>query len=197
MRDIREHNIDIHIKAIADGDVKAFSFVYRILFPRVFRTAQRFLKSESLAEDVTQEIFAKIWRHRDRLTEVKDFSAYFNTVCRNYLIDQFRVKNSRELMLYNLSQVNTETLLPGSDTVAHKELKQSIWKAMSLLPAKQKTVFKLSRIDGLRHDEIAHYMNISPGTVKKHLVTSLKFVRSYLASERGMNSILIVFFLLF
>ena len=76
------------------------------------------------------------------------------------------------------------------------ELEGLLGKAVNQLPPQQKKVFELSRMQGLKHVEIARQLNISGETVKKHIMEALRNVKSYLASH-GQTEVSILLLLLF
>ena len=66
-----------------------------------------------------------------------------------------------------------------------KEAEQILAKAIDQLPQQQKLVYQLSREQGLKHEEIARQLNLSPGTVKNHMIRALKTLREQLEHHRG------------
>ena len=74
-------------------------------------------------------------------------------------------------------------LFLAEDIQATRELKESIEHIMSKLPPRQQEIFRLSRLDGFSHKEIADQLGISVQTVKNHMVAALRFVRTELANS--------------
>src|SRR5688572_11419560 len=78
--------IDV-LRRLQTGDESAFSIIYRHYYPFVLAKVQRLLHSPELSEDVTQEIFLKIWEARTKLVDVKSFVSYLFITARNHSIN--------------------------------------------------------------------------------------------------------------
>jgi RNA polymerase sigma factor (sigma-70 family) len=79
------------IKRLSEGDQGAYRIVFEHYYPRVWEFVRRMVKSESLAEDVTQDIFVKIWERREMFgVEVHSFSNYLYVMSRNAAINALR-----------------------------------------------------------------------------------------------------------
>lgn len=172
------------LQLIAAGDEAAFSILFEHHYKKVYAVAFRILKSAPAAEDVLQDVFLKIWKHRMKLPSIDDFNAYLNVMIRNHVFNLLRKKSNEQLFLKELLIADTRGEQQTYDAVMMHELERNLQEAVSMLPPQQKKVFQLSRMHGLRQEEIAAYMKISLGTVKKHMVMSLRFVRNYLSAER-------------
>ena len=61
---------------IAEGDEAAFTQVFNIFKNKIFTVAYKLTESQTLAEEIVQDVFLKIWLKRDKLAEVNDFSSY-------------------------------------------------------------------------------------------------------------------------
>jgi RNA polymerase sigma-70 factor (family 1) len=182
---------------VSEGDQSAFRKLYDHYRNQVYYFAIKFLKSESLAEDVLQEIFSKIWVNRKKMTELNSFSKFLNTLTLNHIYNQLRHK-AHETVFLQKQLSDHET---GNQDVFNyfdlHELEGLIAEAVNRLPPQQKKVFELSRIEGLKHDEIANRLNISKETVKKHIMEALRNIKSFLAlkSQSIINLLIVLLFL--
>ncbi len=168
------------LKEVAKGDVMAFKLIYEHYQHQLYGFLFNLTKSPVYSEDLLQDIFMKIWEERSRLTEIRDFKAYLFTMVK------YRALNS-------LKRISVETLLkqslsakPGRDEnsteaiVYYNELKRKIDLLIRQLPPQQRKVYKMSREEGLKQEEISSRLNISVGTVKKHLALSLNYIKDSL-----------------
>jgi RNA polymerase sigma-70 factor (family 1) len=178
---------------IAGGDDYSFSLLYARYYPKVYGIAFKILKSSSHAEDVLQDVFIKIWNNRTRLNEVNDFNAYLNTVTRNHIFNQLRKKAHEAFYIKEQSSTNSFSSNQTINDVLYHELDKSLLEAVSKLPPQQKKIFQLSRMHGLKQEEIADSLNISLGTVKKHMMVSLRFIRNYISSVHHLWLFLMIF----
>ncbi len=133
-----------------------------------------------MAEEITQEIFIKIWRYRESLSGIDQPESYILTIAARHTLDQIRKRLNEDRMLRRFQtglkpvHHDPEELLLLKDTAA------LIQKAVDQLPPQQKSVYQLSRMQGLSYEEIGRELNISPNTVRNHLVKALAAIRIWL-----------------
>src|SRR3546814_1250664 len=86
---------------------------------------------------------------------------------------------NEELFLQTLPSGMNETAAPAKtfDNIALHELQYALQKATAALTPQQKQVFEMSRIEGLKHKEIALKLGVSQNTVKKHIADALRTIR--------------------
>lgn len=193
MHSIPLYNETEILRQLAAGEEDAFAKIYQQYHAKVYVIALRILKSVPQAEDVLQEVFIKLWNHRAKLTDVSDFSAYLNAITRNHIFNLLRKKAHEEVFL---KEQQTSTQPSSNQTindVLYHELDKQLHEAVSHLPPQQKRIFQLSRMHGLKQEEIADSLKISIGTVKKHMMVSLKFIRNYLASAHHLFLLIALF----
>jgi RNA polymerase sigma-70 factor (family 1) len=163
---------------VAQGDANAFEILYNQYRHKIIYFAWKFLRSDSRAEDVLQEIFLKIWMNRDQLPEIKNFKAWLTAITRNHIFNALRRLAVEEAFIMELS---TKDTLPGQteilDNLSFNELQNALQKAASTLTPQQKRIFELSRTEGLKHEQIAEKLEISRDTVKKHMTDALRKIR--------------------
>jgi RNA polymerase sigma-70 factor (family 1) len=164
---------------VAAGNEEAFSRLVNLYRNKVFSHALTFVKSYEEAEEITQDIFVKVWVNRHRLPEVKDFKNYLFILGRNHLVSAIR-KKVMDTTANNDEEDIPGTLLLPDHQVEYKETYRQLINGLEQLPPQQKAVFTLSRMENLSHAEIAERLGISKRTVKFHLVQALNFLREYL-----------------
>jgi RNA polymerase sigma-70 factor (ECF subfamily) len=181
---------------VAKGDENAFQILFTQYRHKIFYFAWKLLQSESLAEDVLQEIFLKIWIHREKLPEVLHFKTYLTTITRNYIYNALRKRANEEKYLKGValhSAIPREN--PALDTISLHELQHTLQKAVDTLTPQQKKVFELRRLEGFKYEEIAALMNISKETVKTHIKDALRTIREQLKSHEKLAQLGILLFL--
>lgn len=164
---------------VAAGNEEAFSRLVNLYRNKVFSHALTFVKSYEEAEEITQDIFVKVWVNRHRLPEVKDFKNYLFILGRNHLVSAIRKKVMDTTTNDDEEDIPGTLLLPDHQ-VEYKETYRHLINGLEQLPPQQKAVFTLSRMENLSHGEIAERLGISKRTVKFHLVQALNFLREYL-----------------
>lgn len=183
---------DLLIKT-SEGDEEAFRQLLYAYKNNVFGVAQAFTKNTQLAEEIVFDVFLKIWHNRLKLTEVANFQAYLYTIARNHIYNQLRKKAAEgsfitdALLMADAESNNPDVLL------SLKEAKELIHTVVETLPPQQKSVFIMSREQGLSHGEIAKQLHISQHTVKRHMNKALHTIRDGLADA----GILVIFMAMF
>ncbi|MFT4092004.1 MAG: RNA polymerase sigma-70 factor [Niabella sp.] len=179
---------------IAAGDKQAFTALFNHYQPFVFGFGKRVTRSEELALDIVQEVFMKLWQSRERMTEVEVFGAYLNRLVRNHSLNVLR-QLSRQV------QSNSDGLLtkeePDSTTLEqldYKEIVNTVAEAVETLSPQQKMAYQLCHQQGLKYEEAAEKMQISPQTVHVHIKYALAKIRAYL-KQRSIGYPLLILLL--
>lgn len=170
-------------RLIAAGDEAAFAELFRRYDRRIFPFVLKMIKSEAQAEEITQEIFIKLWRTRERLLPIDQPEAYIFTIAARHTLDQIRKRLNENKMLQRLSANQPLMHNDTEDLLLLKDKESLLRQAVDQLPPQQKTVYLLSRQEGLNYDEIAARMNLSPNTVRNHLVKALQTLRVWLDQQ--------------
>jgi RNA polymerase sigma-70 factor (ECF subfamily) len=178
------HNEPELLQRLAEGDVTAYRAVYEFYWAQVYGTALHLTKSPEQAKDLAQDIFLKLWTSRERLAGVKALGNYLFIISRNAVWDYLRTQVFRESNRGYLEQYMAYTQASPQDIAEQKELDGAALAAIDRLPPKLRQVFRLSRVEGLTHEEIAQRMNITPLSSKTYMVRALAFLRE----ELGRNA---------
>lgn len=176
---ITSHNDNKNAKAFSDDDEGAFLKIYDEYWYKVFLIAYKRLGKRDVAEELTQDLFLKLWEKRHTL-KPQNISSYLFVAIKNSVIDHIHsgIVADKYLHFYKsfgeLSSTNTQNIVEFDD------LSQAIEKGLLKLPTKTQQVFKLSRLESWSQDKIARHLHLSEKTVGYHLTKSLKFMRAYL-----------------
>jgi len=171
-----------------------FRQLYNTYRSKIYSIACKLLGNESAAEDVVQEVFIKLWIHRDKLSEISYFNSYLNTITRNHIFNALRKIAHEDAFLRNLLSKSEKTGKDGFDAVVYNQLQKLVNSAVELLPPQQKKIYFLSRSEGLDHKEIAERLHLSKSTVKGHIVEALRFIKHYLTTHTDQALMSLIFF---
>jgi RNA polymerase sigma-70 factor (family 1) len=170
-------------------------FEFRRIFEeykrQVYAQVYAIAKSQYAAEEITQEIFIKIWQNRELLGSVKNLDAYIYTIVRNYSLNYLRKAASDLRLVNHLIQVAVPGYNDTESAVQVSEYKKLIHTAVSKLSPQRRLVYELSKDNGLNYDDIASQLNLSKNTVKNHLLSALASIRGYLA-HHGIDPTIIL-----
>ena len=154
-----------------------FDEVYMAYYPALNRYACTMVRDDAVAEDMVHNVFLKLVENGAGLSHSTYQKAYLYRAvyneCMNY------IRHEHIITGYKNQQIPATEQSAQADTTSlqHKELKQAINTALSLLPEQCRKVFQLSRHEELTYKEIAAVLNISVNTVEKHMVKALKKLR--------------------
>lgn len=152
--------------------------LFRQYYAGLCKSLYRTLRDPTLAEDIVQEVFVKVWdmRHSLRLDEA--IPAYLYRSCYHAALNFLKSRKP----LTDLSSL--EDLAAGSQTAGQnldlQETENQVQRAIEALPPKTRLVFSLSRFEELSYKEIADRLEISVKSVEKHMGIALQRLRENL-----------------
>ena len=176
---------------IAGDNEAAFAELFRRYDRRIYPFVLKMIKSEAQAEEITQEIFIKIWRYRDKLIPIDQPEAYIFTIAARHTLDQIRKRLNENKMLQRLSATLAPAHNDTEEALLLRDKEALVQQAIELLPPQQKTVYLLSRQQGLSYEEISREMGISVNTVRNHLVKALQSLRTWLDQQDQLPALLV------
>lgn len=174
------------IQRIAQGDRDAFAELYRRYATLVYSMALRIVGDGQTAEEVTQDVFMKIWQKGFMYSEARGrFSSWLLSITRFTAIDRVRYEKRRPAA----SATPRET--PLSQEVANIGTDHALWEQgqhlralIEQLPPEQKQVVELAYFGGLTHRELAEHLGLPLGTVKSRLRLALNKLRAMWFDEQ-------------
>lgn len=176
---------------MAVGNQDAFTEIFEHYSPRIYSFVLKKTKSESMAEDVLQDVFMNLWSKREKLGEVENFESYIYMMATNKTYDHLKkiATNTRKLedLYARMKEIQVGNAI--DEMMDLKEGQEMINEAVAQLPAQRKKIYLLSRQQGMSYDEIAEELNISRNTVSNQLVDALKFIREYVKKSAGSAGI--------
>lgn len=179
------------IKQLIAGDESAFRLVYEHYSQQVYWLAFRFLKDKEQSEEIVQEAFLRLWLNKELLDEQGNMWLYLYVIAKrlslNALRDIHRSAALFEKLLYNIKEAHNNL----EEEILIAEMERFTEEAVLKLPKQQQLIFNLSRTEGLSHKEIAEKLQISPNTVKNHMVAALKTLKA------GLDRSDLIYFLAF
>ncbi|RPD41404.1 RNA polymerase sigma factor [Chitinophaga barathri] len=171
------------IQHAAAGDAMAFAALFRLYKDKLYGFLLRATGSPEMAEDVVQDIFLRLWKHREKLPEITRFDAYIFQMARNQVINSLKRMAKETLILDELVKTGVAVRIDAEDRLNVQEVNKHLLSALEKLTPRQKLVYTLSRDKGLKHEEIARFLDISPSTVNNHLIEALRLIRQQLSAR--------------
>jgi RNA polymerase sigma-70 factor (ECF subfamily) len=163
---------------LRSSDRRALAELFEAMHMPLLRYGWTVTKDESVARDVVQEVFIKIWTVRRSLDADRSLKALLYTMVRRRALNLMQKENNRRSLLESLPDGD------GGSTVEEKidarRLGERMRSWIDELPERRREAFELSRFQGLSHAEIADLMKLTLPTVNTHIVLALKHLRSRL-----------------
>jgi RNA polymerase sigma factor (sigma-70 family) len=139
---------------------------------RVFHIAYKFTGKHDQAEDLTQEIFLKLFKSLDKFNRDADFGTWLTSVARNYCIDHYRAsKREREVMVEDLLAFDQAVSSSGNPQrrLEESDRRSFLRAGLERLPDKLREAVVLRDLQGLSYQEMADRLNLPEGTVKSRI----------------------------
>ncbi len=168
------------------GDEPAFEALFRAYAAPLCDFAYSYLESESLAQEIVQDLFARLWERRDTLERPRSVQAYLFGATRNRALNHLRGKRIETAFLRRLLHVGQARAsgarpVPPEDDLHANALAQAVARAVETLPPRCRDVFILTRDQQLSYAEAAAVLGIAPKTVEIHVGRALTLLRAKLS----------------
>lgn len=175
---------------IAEGDETAFTRIFHQYHHQLGQHIFRLTESREMAEDITQDVFTKIWMIRESLAEVEHFRTWLYTISKNQALNALRQQARQRVRQQAFDATQP---LAGDQELYDSVLLGIADQAIADLPPQQKKVYLLSRHEGMKYSEIAREMNISHETVKSYMKLALASITKSVREKAGLPGLLLLF----
>lgn len=183
------------VRLLQKGDVAAFDALFEVYSSRLYTFAFKYLKNETDAEELVQEVFVKVWENRKSLKSALSFKSYLFTISLNHIRKYFNKKAIALRYLQSLhpdSPVSMDLLLNNED---YESVMLRINQIIEEMPPRRKEIFIKSKMEGKSSKEIALELGISSGTVDNHVSEAIHQLRSRLKSENIIHLLFAVLYI--
>jgi RNA polymerase sigma-70 factor (ECF subfamily) len=160
------------VELCLDRDQLAWSQVVARFKRRVFNIAYKFTGRHGDAEDLTQEVFLRIFRSLDKFNRGANFGTWLTSVARNHCIDHYRAtKREREVLVSDLAHFETAAAHSGNPQSLIEDYDRSglVRRALDRLPTKLREAVVLRDLTELTYQEMAEQLGLPEGTVKSRI----------------------------
>ena len=163
------------------GDERAFSLIVRMYETPVFNYVLRLVGDRSLAEDLTQEVFLRVYQGLAGFSLRSRFTTWLFQVTKNRVLDELRAKERRPLNPITLDDAPQLEVL--DQPVERVEAIDALWRAIDGLPVDLKMALLLRDVVGLSYNEIGDSLEVTLATVKWRIFKAREDVQVSLARE--------------
>ena len=176
---LRDPDIRLMLR-VRDDDPKAFSELVETFQVRLVSVLSHILRSAEEAEDLAQEVFLRVYRHRKKYRPTAKFSTWIFTIANNLALNALRNKQHKQHIALNMADsgplgprpvehlVHAPNAAPSTN-LQHAELAARIQQALDKLNERQKMAVVLNKFEEMNYAEIAEVMSLSVKAVKSLL----------------------------
>ena len=163
------------------GDERAFSIIVRAYQVPVFNYVLRLVGDRALAEDLTQEVFLRVFQGLPRFSLRSKFTTWLFQVTKNRVLDELRAVERRPRAVVELDDAPSLEVLDAP--FERIEAIDAVWRAVERLNPDLKSALLLRDVVGLSYSEIADSLEITLATVKWRIYKAREDVQLALARE--------------
>ena len=173
---------------VARGDEAAFERLVEKHQQAVLGTVAKMTNHSADTEDIAQQVFLRLWKSAKRYQATAKFTTFLFTITRNLVFNATRKKSRRKE--HSLDEQEGEWHRTAEDqtphsrpdqTLAQKELREVVDRAIAALPEKQRLAVILRRYEQMPYEEIARVLELSVSAVKSQLFRARSALRESLA----------------
>ena len=164
---------------LKQGNGPAFKVLFQKYYASMSHYAFQFLHDREMAEETVQELFVHLWEKRELLSIESSVKNYLFRSVRNQCLNQLQKQKIRKQYASQVIESAQQEIDP-EQSFLEVDLMERIEKSIESLPPKRQEIFRLSREQGLKYQEIADQLNISVKTVEAQMGLALKHLRDHL-----------------
>ena len=172
------NNQQFILSELQKGNERAFDAIFKQYYKPLCQFSYSFIRDQNTAENLVQEVFAKLWEKRGNIIHIDNLLSYLMGMVRNQSIDFLRKEKNSSKIYNNLRPEKSENTT--EDQISKNEFEEKLLKSITNLPERCRTAIEMSRFDGFSNKEIAQKMDISVKGVEALIGRSLKLLRSEL-----------------
>lgn len=168
---------------LQEGDDKAFTALYNRYSTPVMSHLVYMLKSAELADEVLQDTFMAVWSNRQNIDPELSFKAYLYKIATNNTYKLFRKAAHDEAYRAYMLPVIEAGYNNIESKIYQKEHEELLNRLLDRMPAKQREVYRLHKIDGYSYKEIGEQLGISHNTINSYITRGNQYIKSQLLNN--------------
>lgn len=164
---------------------EGFDNLFRHYYPRLKSYVSSFVE-DSVAEDITQDVFLYVWENRKKIYVGPAFHSYLFQAGYTRSIDypkkQQSVTGFSSLIQNEITQIYETLAVNEGDILENlysEDFYEKLYTLLELIPEQRRNVFLMAYMDGLKTKEIAANLDIPQRTVESHIYLTLKFLKEH------------------
>lgn len=175
--------IEIRFQNVIKGDISAFESIYKEYFSRLCVLSEKIVGDNTIAEDIVQNFFFKLWTERSKLSNVSNYVGYMTRSVHNLSLQHIRQNNihtKHHGKIYDDKYASAEYFDKQEDMASDDNRIIILRRAIKSLPEQCRMIIVKSRYEGKKSAEIASEMGLSVRTVENQIYNGIKRIKSYI-----------------
>jgi RNA polymerase sigma-70 factor (family 1) len=169
------------------SDEKAFEILFDLYRNKMYGYAMRICQSSIQAEEIVQNIFLQIWINRYGIGHIENFAGYIRIMARNEALQYLRHLSMEQRHHSTMAKDWKEEHCDTEFSLEYNETRQLLESTLDTLPPQQKLIYNMCHLQGIKQQEVAVHLHISPLTVKSHLRQAVVKVRKAMYLKVGIT----------
>ena len=169
------------LMAIRQGNERVFETIFRKHYQSLCNYACGILKDMDDAEEVVQSIFLKFWEQREGIEINVSLKSYLYRAVHNTCLNRLKHLKIQEVHKQYVGNYYEENHDSATELMDKVELESRISDALQKLPEQCRLIFKMSRFEELKYQEIADRLGLSIKTIENQIGKALRIMRTELA----------------
>lgn len=182
---------------IRHDDAAEFEALFRTYYAPLCHYALKIVQDQDVAEEIVQEFFYQYWKNRKTISIKFSLKAYFYRSIHNNALKHLRKQPLFVQDAQTLSEKESQQAENSLGDFEAKELLILVDKILDELPPRCSQIFRMSRFEGLKYQEIAQALQISVKTVEANMGKALEVFRKKLKPYHQLTIILFLFVSIF
>jgi len=159
---------------VKDGDDGAFSELLKRYYTKILNYVYKYTYSRETSEDLTQEIFMRVYRSANSYKPEAKFSTWLYKIATNLCLTEVttsskKKSSSLDEIQENIGSIQDNTSVDQADVRYRLEMKEIIFSSMKILSENERSAIILCKYEQLSYDEVAEMLNCTVGAVKTYV----------------------------
>lgn len=160
---------------------RCFAELYRRYSGRIFGNILKLVKDFEAAEELLQDVFAKIWESRSTIRINTSFQGYLFVVSKHMVYNFIRRMVAERRLFGELPHGDVAVYKHVEEEIIERELLSAYESAIGALPPQRQRVYRLCKQEGRSYEEVGNMLGISVATINDHIVKATHFIKGRLA----------------
>ncbi|MCX5654178.1 MAG: sigma-70 family RNA polymerase sigma factor [Planctomycetota bacterium] len=172
--------------AARQGNADAFTLLIRTFQAPTYQFILRMVRRAATAEDLSQDVFIRLWQHIGEIESAEMLSAWLRRVAANAVIDHWRKEDARRRRMQVLREHPVARLaLRPSSSLETREAMRAVHAALDALPAKLRSVLMLRTQENMSYEEVADVLGMSACAVRSRLFRARQELHRLLRQQKA------------